>query len=109
MRGLELLVLRIGVPLACVGLLENDKGVFAHYSQMFTKSFITTMIQVCLLKLGIALVLNIDMLLGIGTMVMAIKTPTFVREFMVQTTGSVGLNSIYHGSRLLSMAKSIKL
>ena len=28
MRGLEIMILRIGVPLACVGLLDNDKGVF---------------------------------------------------------------------------------
>lgn len=108
MRGVELMILRIGVPLACIGLLENDKGVFAHYNQMLLKAMVTTMIQICLLKLGLALVMNIDLLTGIGTIVMAIKTPTFVREFMVQTTGGVGLNTIYHGSRLISMAKALK-
>lgn len=108
MRGVELMILRIGVPLACVGLLDNDKGIFAHYNQMFMKAMATTMIQVCLLKLGLALVMNIDLLTGIGTIIMALKTPTFVREFMVQTSGGVGLNTIYHGSRLVSMAKALK-
>ena len=28
MRGLEILILRVGMPLACVGLIDNDKGVF---------------------------------------------------------------------------------
>lgn len=28
MRGLEILILRVGIPLACVGLIDNDKGVF---------------------------------------------------------------------------------
>ena len=27
MRGLEILILRIGMPVACTGLLDNDKGV----------------------------------------------------------------------------------
>ncbi|MFI3249929.1 MAG: DUF6102 family protein [Eubacteriales bacterium] len=108
MRGVELMVLRIGVPLACVGLLENDRGVFGHYNRMFFKAMVTTMIQICLLKLGLALVVNIDLLTGIGTLVMAIKTPSFVKEFVVETSGGVGLNTIYHGSRLVSMAKAIK-
>ncbi len=108
MRGIELLVLRIGVPLACVGLLDNDKGVFSQYNQMFFKAMVTTLIQICLLKLGVGLVMNIDLLTGAGTIMMAVKTPTFVREFMVQTSGGVGLNTIYHGSRLVSMVKSLK-
>ena len=29
MRGLEIMILRIGMPMACVGLLDNDKG--PHY------------------------------------------------------------------------------
>lgn len=108
MRGIELMVLRIGVPLACVGLLDNDKGIFSHYSQMFGKAMATTLIQICLLKLGLALTMNIDLLSGIGTLMMALKTPTFVREFLVQTSGGVGLNTIYHGSRLVGMAKNLK-
>lgn len=28
MRGLEILILRVGIPLACVGLIDNDKGMF---------------------------------------------------------------------------------
>lgn len=29
MRGLEILILRIGIPFACVGLLDNDKGILS--------------------------------------------------------------------------------
>lgn len=38
MRGLEILILRIGLPLACVGLLDSDKGVFRSYMQKFFQS-----------------------------------------------------------------------
>lgn len=34
MRGLEILILRIGMPLACVGLLDSDKGVFRAYNKV---------------------------------------------------------------------------
>ena len=35
MRGLEILILRVGIPLACVGLIDNDKGVFKPYMSKF--------------------------------------------------------------------------
>ena len=35
MRGLEIMILRIGMPMACVGLLDNDKGVFKTYINKF--------------------------------------------------------------------------
>lgn len=38
MRGLEILILRVGIPLACVGLLDNDKGVFKAYLNKFFQS-----------------------------------------------------------------------
>lgn len=40
-RGIEMMVMKIGVPLACVGLLDNDKGVFRAYINQFVKAFIT--------------------------------------------------------------------
>lgn len=38
MRGLEILILRVGMPLACVGLIDNDKGVFKPYMSKFFQS-----------------------------------------------------------------------
>jgi len=36
-RGLEILILRVGVPLACVGLMDNDNGVFRTYNDVVVK------------------------------------------------------------------------
>ena len=36
-RGIEMMVMQIGVPLACVGLLDNDKGVFRAYINQFVR------------------------------------------------------------------------
>lgn len=31
MRGMEILILRVGIPIACVGVLDSDKGIFRTY------------------------------------------------------------------------------
>lgn len=37
-RGIEIMVMRAGVPFACAGLVDNDKGVFRAYFNQFVKS-----------------------------------------------------------------------
>lgn len=61
-RGIEMMVMKIGVPVACVGLLDNDKGVFRAYINQFVKAFITTIVQIMLVKIGLSLMLNATML-----------------------------------------------
>ena len=43
-RGVEILILRLGFPLACVGLLESNNGVFQTYSQKMFKSVLTVIV-----------------------------------------------------------------
>lgn len=111
MRGLEILILRIGMPFACVGLLDNDKGVFKTYMNKFFQSMFACIIQLALCKLGIGLMLNtginMNMFWGIACLVLAIKTPRFLSEFLIPTTGGGFINNIYHTGRLVGMAKSL--
>lgn len=109
MRGLEIMILRIGVPLACVGLLDNDKGVFKSYFNKFIQSTLTVVIQICLCKLGIGMMLNMHIFWGVACMVLAIKTPKFLSEFLVPTGGGGAgvINNVYHSVRLVGMAKNI--
>ena len=46
MRGLEILILRVGIPLACVGLIDNDKGVFKPYMSKFFQSALPSLIHI---------------------------------------------------------------
>lgn len=112
MRGLEITILRIGLPMACVGLLDNDKGVFKGYMNKFFQSTLAVVIQVCLCKLGVGMMLNLgfnmNMFWGIACMVLAIKTPSFLRDFLVPTGGGGGaINNIYHSVRLAGMVKNM--
>lgn len=108
MRGLENMILRVGMPLACVGLIDNDKGVFRPYLQKFFQSMLAVLIQICLSKLGVGLMLNMHVFWGVACMILAVKTPRFLQDFLI-TTGSGGsgtiVNNVYHSVRLVQMLR----
>lgn len=106
-RGLEILILRTGMPFACVGLLDNDKGVFGAYIKKFFQSTLAVVIQISLLKMGVGFMLNMHPLWAIAAMMLALKTPKFLQEFILPYSGGVGMNTIYHTSRIVQMIKSI--
>ena len=109
MRGLEMMILRIGMPMACVGLLDNDKGIFRTYANKFIQSVLAAVIQICLCKLGVGLMLNMNVFWGLACMTLAIKTPSFLREFLVPVGGGAGgvVNNVYHSVRLVGMVKGM--
>lgn len=111
MRGVEIMILRIGLPLACTGLLDNDKGIFKTYLTKFFQSTVAVVVQISLCKLGVGMMMNVGINLnvfwGIACLVLAIKTPRFLSEFMVPTSGGGMVNNIYHSVRLAGMAKNL--
>jgi hypothetical protein len=109
MRGLEIFILRVGVPLACVGLLDNDKGVFKAYLNKFFQSMLAVVVQIVLAKLGVGLMLNMHVLWGVACMMLAIRTPRFLQDFLITTGGGGGgvINNVYHSVRLIGMAQKL--
>jgi len=110
MRGLEMLILRVGIPIACVGLLDNDSGVFKNYLSTFFKSMLSVVVQIALAKLGVGLMLNMHVFWGVACMILALKTPKFLSEFVLPTGGGGGhgvINNVYHSVRLVGMAKHV--
>ena len=109
MRGLEILILRIGIPLACVGLLDNDRGVFKSYFNKFFQSMLAVVIQIALSKLGVGLMMNMHVFWGVACMILAVKTPSFLQDFLITTGGGGGgvVNNVYQSVRLVQMAKSL--
>ena len=108
MRGLEIMILRVGVPMACVGLIDNDRGIFKAYLQKFFQSMLAVLIQLCLCKLGIGLMLNMHVFWGVASVILAIRTPRFLQEFLITTGGGSGgavVNNVYHSVRLVQMLK----
>lgn len=110
-RGIEMVILEAGVPLACCGLLDNDKGVWKAYCNQFIKAFITTILQIVLCKIGITLMISstyrdLNILWGIGCMVTAVSMPRILREFLVPMggNGQVG-NTVFQTVRVTELVR----
>ena len=108
MRALEMFVLKLGFPLACVGLVNPDGGVFKSYSEKLIKSILTILVQIILCKIAIVLLINVKMLFGIAAIILAIKTPKFLQEFMLGGgTGGIS-NVIVTTSKTMEFSSQIK-
>ena len=107
-RGVEILVLKLGFPLACIGLIESNSGVFQSYSQKLFKSVLTVIVQIVLCQLGLALIFASHWFLAIATIIMALKTPSFLQEFML-TGNSGGISAIVmNTSKTIELSRQVK-
>ena len=110
MRGVEMLILKMGFPLACIGLVDSDKGIFAPYMKKFFQSIVTVIVQIALTKLAILLILSAQLIQATAVLIVALRTPRFLSEFMLSTNhGTTGVMPIVHGtSRTLELIKRMR-
>lgn len=107
-NGFQIFVLRLGAPLASVGLMDADKGVFGPYVQKFFQASLTILVQVSLTKLGLALILNGNLVWAIASCSFAITTPRFLQEFLISSGGGGGItNNVYSSARLAQMFRTM--
>lgn len=109
-RGIELLILRLGIPIACMGLLDSDGGVFKSYIQTLFQAMFTTVVQIALMSLSLRAMTVFSLptvLFGIAALMGSFGTPVMMQKFMVASSGGMGniTNKIYSGARLAQMAK----
>lgn len=108
-RGLEIMILRIGLPLACVGLMDRqDNNIFKSYIQKFFQSMVGVLVQIVLAKLGVGLMLQGNPFWGVACMILAIRTPKFLQEFLIVSGGQGGglSNKVYSSARIYQMGKT---
>lgn len=107
MRGVEMFVMRIGLPIACVGLLDSDKGVFAPYMKKFFMNAFTVLVQVVLVKLSLMIMGEGHIFYSIAICLVAMKTPKFLQEFMLVSGSGGVMNTVYHTSRMVQMGSKL--
>lgn len=105
-RGIEMVVLRIGMPIACLGLLDSDRGVFKPYMQKFFQNALTVTVQIILGKIGLSVSLDGHYFWAFAIMSVALSTPKFLQEFMIASGGGGGMGNIYHITSLARGASS---
>lgn len=92
-RGVELLFLRLGFPLACLGLINSDSGIFKQYTSLFFKQAALSIIQMVCLLLGMYTVIHISLiniLLAIVFEMCALSAPKIMAQLLPNTGGGHG-------------------
>jgi len=88
--GLHMLVMRLGWPLACTGLIDSDKGVFKAFAQKFMMISLSAFTQILFFRLSLLLLTNGNILWSLVAAMAALKTPDLLREFMLAYGGAGG-------------------
>lgn len=106
-RGVEIFVLKLGFPLACVGLVNADGGVFTQYISKLIKSMLTVLVQILCCKLALLLIFSGQLIYSIAMIILAVKTPRMLQEFMLGGGGSGISNVIITASKTMELSGQI--
>ncbi len=100
--------MRLGFPLASMGMLDADGGSYKPYIKMFFQMAITIMVQVFFLQLSWVMIIKggaEDILYALASAVMAFVAPGFLQQFVMQ--GSQIGQKITSGLMAVSSMKRI--
>ena len=89
MKGIEILVMRLGIPFASIGLLNTDEGVFPEYIRSFLMTAFTIVVQLALLNLSILTLVNKHLIYGIAIAIVSVNTPMILGKYMIKPAGTV--------------------
>jgi len=119
-NSVEIFVLKIGLPIACIGLLHADKGIFKNYMMSLMKAFVTILVKIILTQIGFSMVLvggaisnkldgdiftnGLALIIGIVCISLALSSPKLLAElFMIPSGGGSGIaGKAYHITSLVS-------
>lgn len=94
LQGAELLIWRLGVPLAVLGLVDSDGGAWKPYIQMLFKELASLLVQYFCIVLGTHLIAGLTvtgLCMGIAFEITAFCAPKLMAQFMAPTGGGGGL------------------
>ena len=110
-QGLEMLVLRYGLPFACLGLIDSDGGAFRSYVLMFFKATFSAIIQLLFFSCSCKLLAEG----GVGgafksliCLMAATRTPAMLNQFILPASGmGIGRKAagIVQTARLLALRR----
>lgn len=84
-RGVQMMIYRLGVPLAVVGLVDSDGGIWKNYIQIFFQQLMTVMIQNFCMRLALSVITKASVtafVYGIVFMITAFKMPKIFSSFL---------------------------
>lgn len=93
-----MLIMRLGIPFASIGLLNSDEGVFPEYIRNFLMTAFTLVVQLTLLNLSILTLINGHLVYGIAIAIVSVNTPMILARYMIKPHGSI-INSAGNTAR----------
>ncbi len=107
MRGMEIFIVRCGVPLACVGMIDSNGGIWTGYIAKLIQAMTTAVVQLFLYKLSIVLYASTHIFWAIAAISLAIKTPRLISELIIPAQQGGGkLNSVYYATNMVRQVVS---
>lgn len=101
-RAVEIFVVRMGFPLACVGMLDSNGGVFSGYLNKLFQAVLSVVVQIVLAKLSITFLMSSHIIWAIVFAMVAIKSPKLLQELVYTPAGGGGgIAHAYYASQML--------
>lgn len=106
-NAVEFWLVRLGVPLACCGLLDADQGLFKQYTKILLKEVLTILIRVFMLhiSLGVLAIGGVSvftLLVSFSSLIVGFTTPKILSELLIQQQqGGRFMNTVYMGAMVL--------
>ena len=99
-----MLVLRLGFPIAALGLVNSDGGIFPSYVQIILKQMATSIVQVALMYLSCRLAMRFtltNILLAFAVLLVAFRTPVILSQVLSPQRQGGGMGQKLHTAPML--------
>lgn len=109
-KGFQLWILRCGFPIACIGIINSDYGVFQPYMKKFIQLSFEIIIQIGLMYMSFLLVIqeHPNFIYAMAALVAAFSAPKILQEFLLFGNSGSGIgNKMYGGIRAADMMRSL--
>lgn len=90
MRGAEIFIVRMGFPLACVGIIDANGGVFSGYVNKLFQIVLSVTVQVVLCKLSLSFMIGGHLIWAIVFAITAVNSPRILQELIYNPGGGGG-------------------
>lgn len=89
-RGIQILILRLIIPITTIGLLDANGGSFAIVAKKLLQNIFSVIVQLLLMSFSLVLIEKKRYVYAVASMAMTIEGPDFLRDFLAGA-GGLGL------------------
>ena len=103
-RSFEMLLLRWGLPIAAVGLINSDGGIFPSYIQLIFKQFATSVLQVIAMYLSFYIAMDFSVshvIMGLAIIGVAFRGPALLAQILTPQKQGAGVGPKLHTALML--------